>query len=109
MNYTDLVGISGGWLNTSAVPDKRFLTGSKTTSKRKGKGVCIFERGDKVAVWHWDKEKQQPYYLTGVIHSNHDISHQVVRFERDNKLYLCHTSKIVSVEVVAQVEIEGDA
>lgn len=67
--------------------------------------MTLFDTGDEVAVWHWNREKQEPYYKTGVVERNHDISHQIVRFHDDGELYLCHTSKIVSIKVVEPVDV----
>ena len=67
--------------------------------------MVLFNPGDKVAVLIWNKSTKKFHHKTGEIIQADNINHYLVKFDDDRKLYLCHTSKLISTEAIEQVEI----
>ena len=70
--------------------------------------MFFFDVGDEVAVRIWDKSNQRFYFETGTVIDHAAMNHYLIKFNSDGKLYKCHTSKVVSIEVTEQVEIVNE-
>ena len=70
--------------------------------------MLLFDIGDEVAVYIWDRDNQRFYHETGTVVQHGDISHYIVKFNSDGKLYQCHTSKVISIKAIPEVEFVNE-